>query len=70
MRKQLRVEIVGVPCPDYQRRKQECIRLIADVLADQLIAKARAEVAAELGLTEDAIDRERHRDLPTLAELA
>ncbi len=33
--------------------------LLAGALADLLIAEARAEVAAELGLDESAIDRER-----------
>jgi len=35
--------------------------LLAGALADLLIAEARAEVAAELGLDEAAIDRERGR---------
>ena len=35
--------------------------LLASALADLLITEARAEVAAELGLDEAAIDRERGR---------
>jgi hypothetical protein len=35
--------------------------LLAGALADLLIAEARAEVAAELGLDEAAIDREQGR---------
>lgn len=70
MRKRLRLAFVPVPCADFELRVQATISLMADVFADRFIAEARAEVAARLGVPEEQVDRERHKDLPGFAELA
>lgn len=46
----LNVILTGVPTPDYEQLEAEAIDALAEGLADLFIAKARAEVAAELGI--------------------
>ena len=57
----LRIEVVPVPTEDAHRALEGCLNVLADALAERLIAKARAAVAAELGVGEDGIDREASR---------
>lgn len=57
----LRVIVRPIETEDAARLWNEAIDTLAEALADRLIAKARAEVAAELGLDEERIDRERGR---------
>ncbi len=55
----LRVEVVCVPDPDYYRNLDKVLNILADAFADKLIAEARAEVAAELGIPEDQLMKGR-----------
>jgi len=58
----LRPVIVLEPDPDAHRAWDRALDLLADAIAEQLIAEARAEVARELGLDQSALEREReHR---------
>ena len=61
MKPKLRIEVVPFPTANAQRDLDACLDVLADALADRLIAKARAAVAAELGLDEARIDREAGR---------
>lgn len=60
----LRVVVTPIPTEDAQRAWDEALDAFAEAMADRLIAQARAEVAAELGVDPDAIDRERDRVSP------
>ena len=60
----LRVVVKPIPTEDAQRAWEEALDAFAEAMADRLIANARAEVAAELGVDADAIDRERDRVSP------
>lgn len=64
----LRVLVKPIPTEDALRAEDEALDAFAEAMADRLIANARAEVAAELGLDPDAIDRERDRVSPFDAE--
>jgi hypothetical protein len=57
----LRVIVSPIETEDAERLWAEAIDAFAEALADRFIAKARAEVAAELGVDEARIDRERGR---------
>lgn len=57
----LRVIVAPIETDDATRLWNEAIDTFAEALADRLIAKARAQVAAELGIDEERIDRERGR---------
>lgn len=61
MKPRLRIEVVPVPSEDAHRAQQGFLNVLADALAERLIAKARAEIAAELGVDESRIDREASR---------
>ena len=58
-RTQLTARVVLVPHPRAEEHRRAAIQLLARALADKVIAEARAEVAAELGVSPDSIDRER-----------
>ncbi len=62
MKPKLRVEIVTRPHPDAEREYSAALDLIADLIAERCIARARRELAAEMGVDERAIDHERGRD--------
>lgn len=64
----LKVRLQPIPTEDALRAEDEALDAFAEAMADRLIAIARAEVAAELGLDPDAIDRERDRVSPFAAE--
>lgn len=55
----LRVIVRPIQTEDAQRLWDEAIDAFAEALADLVIAKARAQVAADLGVDEASIDRER-----------
>ena len=57
----LRVIVRPIETEDAARLWDEAIDAFAEALADRAIARARAEVAAELGVDEAHIDRERGR---------
>ena len=57
----LRVIVRPIETGDAQRLWDEAIDAFCEALADRAIAKARAQVAAELGVDEASIDRERGR---------
>lgn len=67
MKKQpLRVEVVHVPREHALRSWDSALDLLADAFAQRILDKARAEAAAELGLTADQVAPETDRT----AELA
>lgn len=67
MKKQpLRVEVVHVPREHALRSWDSALDLLADAFAQRILDKARAEAAAELGLTPDEVAPEPDRT----AELA
>ena len=57
-RKPLSIRLVPVPREEAERNLREAVELLADALADQILAEARAEVAAELGRAPAQLDRE------------
>lgn len=57
-REPLTVSVVLVPSEDGAERRERFLRLVGEALADVVIAEARAEVAARLGVEASAIDRE------------
>ena len=57
----LRVIVRPIETEDATGCWDEALDAFAEAIADRLIAKARAEVAAELGVDEKRIDRERGR---------
>lgn len=57
----LRVIVGPIETEDATRLWDEAIDAFAEALADRFIARARAQVAAELGVEEGRIDRERDR---------
>ncbi len=52
---------IPVPREDAERRFRHACALLAEGLADLFIAEARAEVAADLGVDPERIDREDGR---------
>jgi hypothetical protein len=58
-RAQLAVRVLFVATPDAEREQRRVLGEIGKALADQLIEKARAEVAASLGVRPEEIARER-----------
>ena len=59
--KPLRVILTPVPTEQAQRAYDEALDFFAEALADHIIQRARIAVAAELGVDEADIDRERDR---------
>jgi hypothetical protein len=57
----MQVQVIRQPYGDADREAALALDALAEGLADRFIAKARAEVARERGLSEDAIDREHGR---------
>ncbi|MEQ1566324.1 MAG: hypothetical protein ABMA64_11850, partial [Myxococcota bacterium] len=56
MKKQpLRVEVIHVPREHALRSWDSALDLLADAFAQRILDKARAEAAAELGLTPDQV---------------
>ena len=58
----LRVEIAARPHRDADREYSAALDLIADLIAERCIARARSEIAAEMGVDERTIDHERGHD--------
>jgi hypothetical protein len=54
----LTIRAIPVPREGAERSFHAAIDILAEALAQQIIADARAEVAARLGVAPDAIDRE------------
>ena len=64
--KEIQSYAVYRPDPQAAEAADQALDLLAGAFADLLIADARAEVAADLGVAESSIDRERGRGaLPT-----
>ena len=59
MARVLQTYAVYRPDPQAAEAADQALDLLAGALADLLIADVRAEVAAELGVAESTIDRER-----------
>lgn len=70
MKPKLTIRAIPVPADDARRKLRHAIGLLADALADQVIAEARAAVAAELGVVDERIDREGARVGEAVAEIA
>lgn len=58
VKSRLRVEVVPLPNPDAARGLDAVLDLLAAALAERCIVQARAEVAAELGVVPETLDRE------------
>lgn len=61
MKPKLRVEVTARPHKDAEREYSAALDLIADLIAERCIARARRELAAEMGVDERSIDHERGR---------
>ena len=59
--KPLRVILTPVPTEQARRAYDEALEFFAEAFADHVIQRARLAVAAELGVDESDIDRERDR---------
>ena len=57
-----KVQLVPIPRAEATRAFDQILDLLADALAEQLIADARAEVAVKLGKDPRSIDREHSRE--------
>ena len=53
----LEIEVVYVPDPDYDEHLNGALNVLADALAERLIAKARQQVADELGIRLEQLGR-------------
>ncbi len=70
MKPRLSYRAIPVPRADAEERLQRAISLLAEGLAEVCIRKAREEVADELGLAPEQIDRERDDVSEEVASLA
>ncbi|MCK6527688.1 hypothetical protein L6R50_09030 [Myxococcota bacterium] len=61
MRSSLRAEVRFVARPEAAADADAALDLLADALAEQIIAAARAEVAEERDVPEETIDLEHRR---------
>jgi hypothetical protein len=57
----LEFRVVRKPMADARQHRDAAVDVLADAIADHLIAESRAEVAQEHGVSEEAIDREHTR---------
>ena len=57
----LEIEVVYVPGPDYEEHLNGALDVLADALAERLIAKARQQVADELGVRPEELVRDRQQ---------
>ena len=64
MKKKLTIEVVPVPTEEAHQAMEGMLGVLADALAERLIARARAAVARELGVEASELERETHRDAP------
>jgi hypothetical protein len=60
-RKPMSIHLVPVPREQAEQNLSDAIGLLADVLVDQILAEARAEVAASLGRNPADLDHETDR---------
>ena len=70
MKPRLTYRAIPVPRADAEARLQRAISLLAEGFAEVCIRKAREEVADELGLSEEQIDREQDRVSDEVEHLA
>ena len=63
MKPRLRITVTSIPTADYERLRSEAMDALADALAELFITQAREEVAAELGVAPEQIDREQRREV-------
>ena len=61
MKPRLQIRVVRRPHPNAEREIDQALDVIAEAIADRLIARARRDVARERGVAEEAIDREHER---------
>jgi len=65
----LEIEVVYVPDPDYEEHLNGALNVLADALAERLIAKARQQVADELGVRPEQLGRARNQRIDLEEEL-
>lgn len=65
----LEIEVVSVPDPDHEEHLNGMLKVLADALADRLIAQARQQVADEVGVRPEELDRTRPQRLNLEEEL-
>ncbi len=63
MKPRLRIEVVPFATPTAMADLDAALDVLADALADRFIRMAREQVAAELGVDAETINRESHRDV-------
>ncbi len=51
----LRVKLIHVPSEDARQNWNEALDLLADWIANEMLEEARQEVAAQLGVSPDAV---------------
>jgi hypothetical protein len=51
----LRVTLIHVPAEDARQNWNEALDLLADWIANEMLEEARQEVAAQLGVSPDAV---------------
>ncbi|MEO5334308.1 MAG: hypothetical protein H7839_20020 [Magnetococcus sp. YQC-5] len=61
MKGQLPIEIATKPSTEVEVNFSAMLNVMADALADQFIAQAKAEVAARLGIDEGLLERGQNR---------
>ena len=65
----LEIEVVYVPDPDYEEHLNGALNVLADALAERLIAKARQQVADELGVRPEQLGRAQTQRIDLEEEL-
>ena len=63
MKPRLRIEVVPFPTPTAMADLDAALDVLADALADRFIRMAREQVAAELGVDAESINREGRREI-------
>jgi|MDTD01.3.fsa_nt_gb hypothetical protein len=68
MKPRLRIEVVPFPTPTAQADLDAALDVLADALADRFIRMAREQIAAEIGVEAESIDREARRDATDVSD--
>ena len=65
----LEIEVVYVPDPNYDEHLNGALNVLADALAERLIAKARQQVADERGVPPEQLGRAQTQRIDLEEEL-